>query len=1547
MQNKNPDLLKDKGDKALAAGHREEAEDWYRKAFGAAHDKRLPIASTLADAIAEMMYEDTATRPEAYRDALYFWRQAVLEDPADRTALEHLMKEYFVLARGGAKEFSFTDVEKTADTLVGLDQKNATAYMDRGLAVLLQLKSTEHTGKRFEQAQADLRKAVELAPDNTDAMMALSTFELEYSAELTKQFKAEEGKKMRAAALDRLQSYKTKNPKSVDARINYASALLRAKDDATALDELQAAANDLPTDDRICEALAEYYNRPDTRNLSEREKYLTKAVELNPGRIDLLGALAEAYEMKASVAAQEAARAVPPGDADAARAVLEDWKRNWNKAITAYVKLLDDKGSVKGAQALGRQAVLVYSTNNLCWAYLELADKSGINEPDGKAALAKAFDLMDKIQRVRPTDAVLKLFQGRVKLMQGLIPDATMLLTQADLVFSGGNPNDPNWNRTKRLLVDAFTKAGMSGDAIKYLDQLLHEQPKDAQLRLRRSALQLTLMRYREAYDGAIAAIPGLGENQKAGIQTALASAEGLLRSGTIKADERPGLINAIAELRSKLGGQAVNTGLARDLVMSGESQKAIEILKPVVEAEPDNADARSLLVTALLQQAAKYDDVKDVSRADDCRAEAKTNLDTLTAKYPNEPRFKWLTVVAKSPHATIDEIQRELIGAIDDKYDQELSWATYYAIRNKIDEQLQHLKAAEAVKPDDATLIDRIFQVLIAKKDWDGAQEYQQKAETKNIDGVNGKFFQGQLELARDHVGPAINILKSAVALRPEFSMGQTLLGKAYLVNGQIPEALDAYNKAVEQSPNNVTAMKGLIQIYYSRHDAASIETAADYLSKALAFAPRDPELWAFRDAIGDPKDAIKRREAMRLTDPKDIDNLQRLAVDYLRDGQQAKAIETYKPVYDANSDNLVVADNYATMLRNAGKSDDAMQIYQKFVTSDKNDVRFVAYIMLGDSNRTIGQLESAEKYYGKAIEEKPEKANTQAERKLADMLFESGQFAKAEGIYKTLVDLTDKKDPRVLNRYVEAMVRQGNAEHPEKFDQADKLLTGEILKNNPKDQESLVLLGFLRMSQRKGPEAEKVFSDVLAVNPNNTNAHYYHALLQVAMQLDLTVASQDLQVVRRLDPNNTKSRELLARVYRQTNRYPDAVQEYHDILELQPDYSQARLEYAQFLLGLVQSDMKIPRDAPGDYPQVLRQIKPEETLNNLLTDSIKRFPDQPVWRIVQGNLAEMLGKNDIALNIYSQVWNMEKQSASAAVPMLNLLLKAKNFEKVVLYTNDMIPKNPDLLDLRIKRADALIGENNQKDALVDFTYSLDNTVKNVPGYLAVAHEMGTVLPFDVVTDVLQQRLTADPKHIPTRLALAQLQQGNKKFDLAAATMKPLLNDPEAAPVKTIVLRVLALAAYESGRFEESAGYYQTLQELLPDDMETLNNLAFVLADELKKPKEGLPFAERAVKILKLAPGETAMLNNGNVYDTFGWVKFLNGDLPAAEKALRQSLDTDSETALTYYHLARVLQAQKRLAEAKDTLGRCLKLATDKDTVLPKAQALMKELGG
>jgi tetratricopeptide (TPR) repeat protein len=95
----------------------------------------------------------------------------------------------------------------------------------------------------------------------------------------------------------------------------------------------------------------------------------------------------------------------------------------------------------------------------------------------------------------------------------------------------------------------------------------------------------------------------------------------------------------------------------------------------------------------------------------------------------------------------------------------------------------------------------------------------------------------------------------------------------------------------------------------------------------------------------------------------------------------------------------------------------------------------------------------------------------------------------------------------------------------------------------------------------------------------------------------------------------------------------------------------------------------------------------------------------------------------------------------------------------------------------------------------------------------------------------------------------------------------------------------------------------------LAPNDTDSLNNLAYIFAENLNRPAEALPYARRAVE---LAP------RNADVLDTLGWVQYLAGDTDGALGTLVSALQLSPNHIAGRYHVGMVYRKKADPGQAK-----------------------------
>ena len=141
----------------------------------------------------------------------------------------------------------------------------------------------------------------------------------------------------------------------------------------------------------------------------------------------------------------------------------------------------------------------------------------------------------------------------------------------------------------------------------------------------------------------------------------------------------------------------------------------------------------------------------------------------------------------------------------------------------------------------------------------------------------------------------------------------------------------------------------------------------------------------------------------------------------------------------------------------------------------------------------------------------------------------------------------------------------------------------------------------------------------------------------------------------------------------------------------------------------------------------------------------------------------------------------------------------------------------------------------------------------------------------------------------------------GEQDLNQVLELLEPLLDDVNlSVPIRLGVYNHLA-TSYTLLRMDEKAkDIYISLLKFNPENVRALNNVAYILSNSLSKPKEALPYIERA---LRSNPKDFNML------DTYGWTLFKAGEHSRAVMELRRSVDI-RPTAVSSYHLGAALNA-------------------------------------
>jgi spermidine synthase len=160
------------------------------------------------------------------------------------------------------------------------------------------------------------------------------------------------------------------------------------------------------------------------------------------------------------------------------------------------------------------------------------------------------------------------------------------------------------------------------------------------------------------------------------------------------------------------------------------------------------------------------------------------------------------------------------------------------------------------------------------------------------------------------------------------------------------------------------------------------------------------------------------------------------------------------------------------------------------------------------------------------------------------------------------------------------------------------------------------------------------------------------------------------------------------------------------------------------------------------------------------------------------------------------------------------------------------------------------------------------------------------------------------------SNLGMCYLQEGRLE-DAVSAWRSVLSQSPEAN-------YNIAEYYYNAGYADSAAAAYERAIDLDPNDTDSMNNLAWLLAEQGVDLDKALTLASRAAQ-------DSPSSHNS---DTLGWVYYKRGEFGEAARVLQKCIGTWGENPECLYHLGMAYAKQERRGPARDALRKAADLA-------------------
>lgn len=1470
--------------------------------------KRIGILMRRAEVLLKVSAPTSAKASELLGQAISCWRKVVELDPANIKASQKLLDLNYREAEMSPQYIQVWDrLYTAAQDMLKYSPDNLPARRYRGLAQVIRINNLNLGEQAGKDAQADLQAALQADPNDVRAAVALATLDMNAAEEAARINNSAKAKTLQKQAMTRIDQFVQTHPDDPQALMGRFQLLVRAGQRNKDQDTIDKAMTLL---DQIEAVLLRSDHPEETRDLAGRLTMLDgKIIKLEDGR-EVRSGLHRAEQLL-----RHAAAAHPDDVATlvALGTVLQQQQR-WDDALAFFKLARKDRAMPVSIEAFAVGNLHLSAAKSIVDIHLvqyELAKDAAEKKPRMEQVSAE----MKELERIAGENSpILAMMQGKIALVKG---DSRLAITKLEKVNTQLESRNAE---VLGLLASAYLADGQTGAAATTLEKLMATPGGALQLK---PYMDLARLRLRSGdVAGATDLLDRVLKFQPQNTDALLLKSQAMIQAAKTPAEQKTATEAALASLKplAKDDDRRVTQQIASLNERAGHTQAAIAALDGYLKNHGDDMPLLQNLVRLQMQTGQKE--------------QARQRVEQALAADPQNKVLGLLLASIKGD-SNIGDMVQKIIEQQEDPLSRQVALWQYFSRGGKTKEAADALAEAKKIAPDNEQVLAISFDQAVVAKDWTDAAKIVDQVKKMNdgagLDYAAGTFWQARLDLAQDKPQNAITTLERGLKLMPSDSQAWLMLGTAQLQTGDNAGAERSLRKSIDLKPENTVAWQQLFRLHDQQGDYVQ---AMDDLKKALSYSGGDDGLVmqyiAYLGQHGDAKQAVAMREQLAKARPDDADNQRALAELYLRIGDPAKSKVVLDQLMAKAPDDLGNISSMAVYLARNDQFEQGLELIRNYVHQRGDQATAGEWAVFARYLRGGNQADQAIAAYKQAISRDTGDAQP-IRREYADWMFSAQRYDQAAEQYEQVLSSAGAKEVPggkllVWRRYIETLMNAG------RIDQTETELT-KLIKAYPSDPQAQMLKGLVcerrlaepnlndARKQQLTEEADLACDRAVALAPTQAMGYVQRARFRFNREGELARAQvrDDLNEAVKIDPNNVPARQMLAAWHIRRNDNNSAIAELNRIIQIAPNFMPARAQMAELYLN-----------DGGSMSDLAR----------LLDDSIQRMPDVPAWYQYRARMYQMQQQFDAAEKDLAKAYELDKTVGRMAEYAGLLLRRHKDSQAL-----DLLHDWPKELNgspvLAAMRGQALYRLKRTDEAMASFNMALDLANRDARQYNMVLPQMMAVMGGQKLLEMLAPRVQQDDSGTVAlvaarvRLEMGQSPQAMGELEALAGKFKP--DDPQ----ETDRQRMLARVYFEAGQFDKSRAAYEWVLQKYPQDLMSLNNLAFMLADNLNDPQAALPRAQQAEAAAGNNPEQRA-----NVLDTLGWVQFRANDLRAAEDTLRRSVNLSSMPA-NNLHLAKVYLATNRPTEARKVLMQAKALAeTQKDTqMLQQVQDLLKSL--
>lgn len=717
----------------------------------------------------------------------------------------------------------------------------------------------------------------------------------------------------------------------------------------------------------------------------------------------------------------------------------------------------------------------------------------------------------------------------------------------------------------------------------------------------------------------------------------------------------------------------------------------------------------------------------------------------------------------------------------------------------------------------------------------------------------VEGYYMFGQIEEQEQDWPKAYALFTRALELDPTHPGALVHLGRLYALSGSPEKALESAETVLKSDPDNIGALvlKGLANARMGKKDVALKEAQS-----AVSVDPGNADAISLLSALyadkGDNDGAIALAQKGIEKQPESIPLYILLARLYEKAGNTEGVIKALDRMIELQPEDLTGRVRLAAYHIEKGNTSEGEKVLREAVAAmpESTDAK-LALVQYFDKYGAAGQSEKELKAF---IAASPDFYALQLH--LAQYYVNSRDFEAAKQTYQQIIDKAgDLPDAET------AKTKLAGVLVAEKKTDAASALIEEVLKENPRQQEALLIRAALALDSKEPDKGIGDLRTLLKDDPGYVKAHRLKARAHL-LKNEISLARQSLENAIQASPQEAAANIELVQLLVNTGELDEAVTVLERVLRFAPDN-----------LAVIQTIAKIRANQ-----------KQWSGVTELSERIRKLYPDNPLGYYYQGVALQGENRLEDSVKAFEQSLQRNPDATEPLLDMSRSLLLMGKADQALERVGQVVSRNPKHFLAINLEGEILLGQQRYTEARTAFETAQqinpkwDLPYKNIAKSFIAQGEMTKAI--DVIRD--GYKATQDPL-LGLELATHLDREGER--ELAAGIYNVLLDrypNMTAAANNYAMLLIRGVPSQED--LNKAASLVQRFE--LFDNPVYLDTLGWV---NLKQGK-----SQKAIDILKRAVEGQG--DNPEIRYHLGAAYYEAGRTEDAKKELEMSLASGVE---------------------------------------------------